>query len=366
MITRLDIEAFKSLEYISIQCSRMNLVTGINSSGKSSFIQSLLVLFQSLSSSVVDSENNINQVLNGRLVTLGDFRDIKCINSVNQQIKILGYVDGFDKPCGVIIKADEVEDSSDSSIIADFLPDGDNSIYNKISAIKYLDCNRIGALDIFQKNYFGNDLGIHGEYMINYLDKNKNDLIDEALFVNEENTTRRFIDQVNYWLRYIINSNIETENIGGTDVIKASYSVGDNYRQYRPRNVGAGISYLISILILCLGSKDDDLIIIENPEIHLHPSAQSRLVEFLYFISRKGNRQLFIETHSDHIINGIRAGIATHSMDLQDIVINYFELDKNNSTVVTKIELNDKGVILNAAPGFLDQFSIDLDKMLGI
>ena len=90
------------------------------------------------------------------------------------------------------------------------------------------------------------------------------------------------------------------------------------------------------------------------------------MVEFLYFISGKGNRQLFIETHSDHIINGIRAGIATHSMNLQDIVINYFELDKNNSTVVTKIELNDKGVILNAAPGFLDQFSIDLDKMLGI
>ena len=78
----------------------------------------------------------------------------------------------------------------------------------------------------------------------------------------------------------------------------------------RPGNVEAGISYLISILIACLSAPRDSVNIIENPEIHLHPGAKAKACEFFYFVGTAG-RQIFIETHSDHIFNGFRAGIAT-------------------------------------------------------
>lgn len=60
-----------------------------------------------------------------------------------------------------------------------------------------------------------------------------------------------------------------------------------------------------------------------KPEIHLHPKAQSKLCEFLYFVSQSG-RQLFIETHSDHIFNGLRVGVANGSMNQEDISVNFF------------------------------------------
>lgn len=85
---------------------------------------------------------------------------------------------------------------------------------------------------------------------------------------------------------------------------------------------------MISIIITCLGSEKDSVIIIENPEIHLHPKAQSRLCDFLYFVS-KAERQIFVETHSDHIFNGIRAGVATSQIDRDDISVNFFALNKN-------------------------------------
>lgn len=75
---------------------------------------------------------------------------------------------------------------------------------------------------------------------------------------------------------------------------------------------------------MCLGAESDSVIIIENPEIHLHPKAQSKLCEFLYFVSQSG-RQLFIETHSDHIFNGLRVGVANGSMNQEDISVNFLQ-----------------------------------------
>lgn len=138
----------------------------------------------------------------------------------------------------------------------------------------------------------------------------------------------------------------------------------------RPVNIGSGVSYLISIIISCLGSSDNDILIIENPEIHLHPKAQSKLCEFLYFVS-KANRQIFVETHSDHIFNGLRVGIATKQMKQEEISVNFFGLDDKNETQCNPIVFGDYGKVIGSNKNMdiddlFDQFDIDLDRMLGI
>ena len=117
---------------------------------------------------------------------------------------------------------------------------------------------------------------------------------------------------------------------------------------------------------MCLSSIKDDILIIENPEIHLHPKAQSLLTEFFVFIANAGI-QLIIETHSDHIFNGIRKGIFKKQISKEKIAVNFFKIDdKTLNTIYTPIEFTDTGRVNNIPNGLFDQFDEDLNVLLGI
>lgn len=121
---------------------------------------------------------------------------------------------------------------------------------------------------------------------------------------------------------------------------------------------------------MCLGAESDSVIIIENPEIHLHPKAQSKLCEFLYFVSQSG-RQLFIETHSDHIFNGLRVGVANGSMNQEDISVNFFAMNEQYETQCNPIIFKEYGKIVGTnedmdIDDLFDQFEIDLNRMFGL
>jgi predicted ATPase len=116
---------------------------------------------------------------------------------------------------------------------------------------------------------------------------------------------------------------------------------------------------------MCLASPVGAALVIENPEIHLHPSAQAKICEFLYFIATSG-RQLFIETHSDHIFNGFRAGIATGSMEDARINIQFVRLGEAHVTEATKVIIGRRGRIENQQKDLFDQFDMDMNRMIGI
>ena len=120
------------------------------------------------------------------------------------------------------------------------------------------------------------------------------------------------------------------------------------------------------MIISCLGAEEGSIVIIENPEIHLHPKAQSRLCEFLYFVS-KSRRQLFVETHSDHIFNGLRVGIATGKMKQEDITVNFLAMNEQYETQCNPIIFKEYGKIIGTNDDMdindlFDQFEIDLDS----
>jgi predicted ATPase len=294
--------------------------------------------------------------LNGPLVSLGEFREIKNFNIGDKEIVVTLQLESSDIKLSINEDSNLLSSSLDLDIII-------NSLSYRKQKLHYLSCHRIGCQDFYHKNMYSIDpFGINGEYTINYLMEHGSDELDENLIKSKNSYTLLY--QVNYWLKYIIGANINIENIVGTDIVKAQYSIIEGISS-RPKNVGSGISYLISILIMCLGSKKNDIIIIENPEIHLHPLSQSRLCQFLYFIGRSG-RQLFVETHSDHFFNGIRAGIATNEMKNEDIKVLFFNLNEKNCTLSTEISFGKSGKILNPVDNLFDQFDIDLNKMLGL
>lgn len=348
MIKNIKISGFKSIAEMNIACKAMNIIAGANSSGKSTILQSILVAAQN---------RGTNSGINGEFVNLGEFKDAKNFNVTNKKIDImLEFAEDvpFDMSRTITITEEGVDYNGFNDGV---------SIPNDFASVKYLSCNRVGAEDIYIKHFASStDVGINGQYAIYCLEKNKSENVSKELIIDHNSYT--LYSQVNYWLDYILDFSISTEDVVGTDYVKCFYT-NSKGKQVRPKNTGAGLSYLISIIVMCLLSEKDSVIIIENPEIHLHPSAQSRVCEFLYFIAKSG-RQLFIETHSDHIFNGVRAGIANKKMSGEDIAINFVTMDEADCTKNTVIEIGKRGRIMNYVEGLFDQFDIDLNRMLDI
>lgn len=376
MVSKIHVSALKSIKNLEIECSGLNLLVGRNSSGKSTFLQALLLYAQ--------------RKLDGKYISVGEFREARNYNMPNEKIRIELYEKNKTKPDWIEFIEDKENDSYNiNSCIENYnlkslknLMGKDNDLEEQAvckfddSNFHYLSCHRIGVNDIYKKNMINEtDFGIDGEYALAYLLKNEGETVKEDLIANDPNFTSTLLGQVNYWMNYIVDTSLLLTDLKKTNYLQVKYNNNPKNKlsdalYCRPINIGSGVSYLISIIISCLASNRKDVIIIENPEIHLHPKAQSRLCEFLYFIS-KTNRQIFVETHSDHIFNGLRVGIATKYMKQEDISVNFFALDEKNETQCNHIVFGDYGKVIGTNNNMdindlFDQFDIDLDRILGI
>lgn len=372
MISKVRVRALKSIRDLSVECSNFNLFVGTNSSGKSTFLQALLVAAQ--------------EELNGKYISLGEFREARNYSMLNSPIEIeitekdkklpawIKFTENEEKEGYVIEKISEemLLNSSDTEYIdpeQSLLPEEDFYFH-------YLSCHRIGVDDIYKKNMMEEtDFGIDGEYAFAYLLRNEESVVDEKLSVRKSDVTNSLLGQVNYWLDYIVGTTLSINDLKKTNYLQVKYNnnpanFSSDALYCRPVNVGSGISYLISILISCLGLEEGSIIIIENPEIHLHPKAQSRLCEFLYHVSKAG-RQLFVESHSDHIFNGLRVGVAREEIKQEEITVNFFAMNEKYETQCNPVIFGEYGKITgtNGAmdiDDLFDQFEIDMDKMLGL
>ncbi|HND20426.1 MAG TPA: AAA family ATPase, partial [Acidobacteriota bacterium] len=92
----------------------------------------------------------------------------------------------------------------------------------------------------------------------------------------------------------------------------------------RPANMGFGVSYTLPIIVAGLLARPGHMLVVENPEAHLHPQGQSRIGRFLALLAAKGV-QVLIETHSDHVLNGIRlAATDEHPLQPENVLIHFF------------------------------------------
>lgn len=374
MINKIRVLALKSIKDLNVECSNLNLLVGTNSSGKSTLLHALLLLAQ--------------RGLNGKYISIGDFREVRNYYMSNSPIRIEILEKGKRKPAWIEFDEDKenetynIHTSLEELTVADVMMDEEHEDIEQSILIMeeygfhYLSCHRMGANDIYAKNMLNeSDFGIDGEYALAYLLQNESKAVSEDLVVQDVDCTNSLLDQVNYWLNYIVGTTLSIKDLKKTNYLQVKYNnnpanMASEALYCRPINVGSGISYLISVIISCLGAEEGSIVIIENPEIHLHPKAQSRLCEFLYFVS-KSRRQLFVETHSDHIFNGLRVGIATGKMKQEDITVNFLAMNEQYETQCNPIIFKEYGKIIGTNDDMdindlFDQFEIDLDRMLGL
>lgn len=129
-------------------------------------------------------------------------------------------------------------------------------------------------------------------------------------------------------------------------------------------NVGFGISYVLPILVTGLIAKEGCFMVVENPEAHLHPSAQSRIGRFLSIIAASGVK-VIVETHSDHILTGIQIAAASSILDPSLVTINFFSQKKDlQQPKVETIEIGQLGELSKWPNGFFDQSQTDYRELL--
>ena len=364
-IDRVKIENFKSLKYIDIPLENLNLITGVNSIGKSSFIQALLLLkqneekFYSLRGSKI---TNINDIY----VQLGNKKDILFEEAFKENIKIEIFSNILTHK--LIFNIDDLEIAN-----SDLLPDENEETFNIFyDDFQYLQTDRIVpqiSYHLSNEMVDKNLIGFKGEYTAHYLAQNRHKEVLSAL-KHSKSITNRLLENVSLWLSDISDKiEVKTKIFDELQQVdlKYSYVYGDKTTQdYTPLSVGFGITYSLPIIVSILKAKIGDLIIIENPESHLHPKAQSKLAELFALASSIGI-QIIIETHSDHILNGIRVAIKKQIINPDKTKIYYFRKEKDKlETIIDTIELNEYGSINSYPKYFFDQFDNDLDELLGL
>jgi len=354
MLETLYIQGFKCFDSVEIALRRINIFSGTNSSGKSSAIQAFLLLCN-------NALKNSSSPLNGMWLRLGAFDE--CRNHrTNARTFRVGASIGKD-----FLEAEFCSDNDDSddvsvtfnhesAIIQGFLNLEKRHIY-------YLPANRIGPEDSYLKNFDRvNFLGNKAEFIIDFLYKNRKQEVAPSLIADMASITLEY--QVNYWLGKLFGIKNTIRDLGLSNSLSMELSLG-NSKLVRPYHMGSGVSFAIGVLVSCLSASPDDIVIIENPEIHQHPKAQSELTEFLCFAANAGI-QVILETHSDHVFNGIRKSIVKEEITNTDVAVHFFQLDENSLSKNTVVTLSEHGRVMAHPKGLFDQFDDDLDQILGL
>ena len=293
MIERIKIDNYKCIEHEDLEIKPLTIITGLNSTGKSTLIQSILLIEQYSKSKNLGLSSNYDV--------------IKCRYSNQEEIHIRTTWDGNKRKELTFSNNNEGRSICSKDMVA--IGKG----------LYYLSANRIGAED-FVRLEDSDWIGTRGENIFSVFEHEKSLPIDKPLLRYQDSYTLQH--QVDYWLSYIlgIKLSLRTEKISEENLTVKYES--DGLLNISPKNLGAGVSYLVKVLIMCLRAKQGNVLLIENPEIHLHPAAQAKLGEFLAFIANAGI-QLIVETHCEHLINRVQYAVYKSEMPHEKVLLLY-------------------------------------------
>jgi len=362
-IDNVKIQNFKSLKSVDIELANITLLTGVNSCGKSSFIQTLLLLKQ--------NENRINMAKNpivnikGDYLDLGNKRDILFQETFNEDISI--EVSSKERTGSFVFN------NQDLKMITDFPLLGLEESFNLFNDnFQYISTDRIVpsiTYGLSDENLEKNLIGISGEYTAHYLAVNRHKKIDISALRHLQSQTEYLLENVSLWLGDISNGievkakvYEELQNVNLT----YSYTYGETTtNDFSPLNIGFGVTYVLPIIVAVLKAKPGDLLIIENPESHLHPAGQSKIAE-LCAIAAANGVQIIVETHSDHFLNGLRVATKKKYIMPNQSQIYYFRKETNTlETIVDSLTIDENGRINQEWPkGFFDEWDNKLDELL--
>jgi predicted ATPase len=365
------IQNFKCFQNIQIPLNQLTLFAGANGNGKSTAIQALLYLRRTIehcakwnnSIYIYKESNGLNVELNGAYcLALGSSNQVLTQDSTDNVITL-----GLNENYSNFQVKYQVEE--DKLFLTPFEVENQRNEKSQlfIQEFYYLNAERIGPR-IRQDIKFCDfpNAGFQGELTAQLLGDTNfyySFKVDERRLFSGESV--RLEQQVNAWLNDIM-PGVQVSASYDTNTLAAQIRINNRFSKNNSviaPNIGFGISYVLPIIVTGLIAKEGSYMIVENPEAHLHPSAQSRIGRFLAMVANAGVR-VIVETHSDHVINGIQIAAAKQEILPEKVTVNFFnQTETSIQPNLESITVNAQGELSAWPRGFFDQTQTDFAEL---
>lgn len=377
MIQNYTIHNFKVHRDTSIDLSPLTIFTGVNSAGKSSVFQTMLMLRESLqkrhSLDVLDLRGRSFDI-DGKALELINW-GIEDINTLQISLMLEGgnrYRFTYAYPIGTAGNPDVLRIQEGATRYEEDVLEKACALFN--DNFQYISAFRSGpqssywiSTDAQEHNQVSGEMG-RGEYAVmQYVLHHTSDIQIQSMKHPTE-PSLLVQDQVQAWMNEITAGvKINVIDKGNEFKLNFGYATqGGNNRYASALNSGYGVGYVFSVVVALLTSKPGALIIIENPEAHIHPAAQSAIMRLIANASANGV-QVILETHSDHIINAALVAIKKEVLAKEALTVYYFTRQEETlASEPIKLTIGRDCRIKKAPKGFFDQMTSDLEVLFGL
>jgi len=344
----------------------MTLLCGLNGMGKSSTVQALVVLRQSFQLRALQANELI---LNGHLVKLGDGKDVLFEGAETDSISIAFEENkrSFRFP---------VEYDPDQNSLSVSCPDHEHAFSSMLFSdnFQYIKADRFGPTISSGKDDSAvtrsRSLGALGEHVAQFLHTFGGEAVCNDTLIHEGAQDQTIKSNIEAWLGEISPGvQVRINEHSGIDQYSSEFRFNTeegSSRYFRALNVGFGVSYSLPIIVALVAARPGDLVILENPEAHLHPRGQTKMGELIARAASTGI-QVLAETHSDHLLNGVRIGVKKRLLDSSKTQFHYFarsDVEHGSSSVVHSPRIDDDGRFSNWPDGFFDEWEKRLAELL--
>ena len=366
-LRELEISNFKCFGSEKIKFAPLTVLVGGNGAGNATIIQSLerMQLTYTMQTEYHKEYISINEKEKSFL-ELGSVKQLLSENSNRKnKSKTIQFNLNKDKVNPIIF---QIKEKKNQNLFFDEIS---NEAFSNLSLFQkdfyYLNAERIGPRNY--QSIAGLDslnVGFQGEFTGQVILKISNEdtpLKDSSRFLPEE-SNQLILKQIEGWMDFIIpgveiRPLVDSSELHLTRVEIKKKGSGTDF--LHPNNIGFGITYSLPIVVTGLLANNKSMFIVENPEAHLHPRSQSRMGQFLAKMAGTGT-QTVIETHSEHIVNGICLAIVKGFISPNDVIINFFD-QENGEVNIEEIKISKNGDFDKWPEGFFDQTLKDIAEI---
>ena len=381
MLTSLGISGFKCFDRVQLRLAPLTLLAGVNGAGKSSAIQALVLLHQTFAcrewgrslllegpelalGTVADV---LNQVVGARTLRL----DLESARSDTGTESVSWSFEAADRRALAIglcaVSLDGVEQSLNGPIRW-LLPEALAAASLTVDVLRrlgWLTAERSGPREVYPlRDADGHtSVGHRGELAAGLLYWRETDEVSPSLCVPEVPPTL-FHQTRAQMQRIFAGCDFRVSAIEGASAVTLRFRTDPRSDFQRPQNVGFGLTQVFPIVVALLAARPGDLVLIENPEVHLHPAAQQQLGSLAARAAASGV-QLVVETHSDHVLNGVRLAVKRGAIAPEAVAVHFFGAGGPGGSVQPVSPSIDADGRLDQWPeGFFDQLDLALAELL--
>ena len=384
MLEVIEMDDFKCFEALDLPCAPLTVLTGYNAAGKSTVLQALLLMAQALR--IAANENRLP--LNGEIVSLGSEGDVLRsgasnpsfslgVRTIDERIRWT-FGSGKAKSARGLVPLNGLEYVQNGRRRTSSKRPSPKRIWPAVGGAKsllasairstvFISAARALQLDTFpvprMPFHAEGDVGATGEFSAYWYLEYADEEVDEPRR-HPQDSGETVRTQVDAWLNELFpGARASADRLTPDSPIRLTFSLSKSSPWAHPANVGFGLSYAFPMLVALLTRARDSIVVVDGAEAHLHPRAQSAVGRLLGQMAGAG-LQIFVETHSDHLLNGIRLAVRDSLVKPSDVALHFFGQGGKVGQVTT-LALDRNGAVSDWPEGFFDQAENDLAILSG-